>query len=183
MNAPTPPPSRRISTGRLLLAGVLVLVLAAIAGAVWTRVQERAAPDQPIAYSHQVHIEAGVQCLFCHSGALRTSQAGIPSVEKCMGCHTVIDNEEPEIRAVAAYAERGEEIPWARVNVQPDFVFFSHQPHVAAGLSCESCHGDVSQMTVDHPVQRMDMGWCLECHLDQPQENVARLADCVTCHK
>jgi hypothetical protein len=29
----------------------------------------------------------------------------------------------------------------------------------------------------------MDMGWCLRCHLEQPQEKVARLADCIACHQ
>ncbi|MBM2842313.1 MAG: cytochrome c family protein [Anaerolineales bacterium] len=185
MNVPaaSPPSDRSFPTTRLLAAFLLVLSLAVIAGIMWTRAQALAAPDQPIAYSHQVHIGAGVQCLYCHSGALRASSAGIPSVEKCLGCHAVIAREEPEIQAVAAYAAQGEGIPWVRVNSQPDFVFFSHQPHLAASLNCETCHGDVSRMGVARPVVRMDMGWCLECHLDQPEEKVARLADCVTCHK
>jgi hypothetical protein len=29
----------------------------------------------------------------------------------------------------------------------------------------------------------MDMGWCLDCHVNQPEEKVARLADCLACHK
>ena len=177
------PSGRSFPITRLLVGVLIVLGLAVIAGILLTRAQAVAAPDQPIAYSHRVHVEAGVQCLYCHSGALRASTAGIPSVEKCMGCHAVIAKEEPEIQEVAAYAAQGEGIPWARVNVQPDFVFFSHQPHLAASLNCETCHGDVSRMGVAHPVVRMDMGWCLECHLDQPEEKVARLADCVTCHK
>jgi hypothetical protein len=173
MTDPSSPPARAFPTSRLLLAGLALIGLAAIAGIVATRAQALAAPEQPIAYSHRVHVEAGVQCLFCHSGALRTSTAGIPSVEKCMGCHAVIARDEPEIQEVAAYAAQGEGIPWVRVNVQPDFVFFSHEPHVTAGLNCENCHGEVSQMSVAHPVVRMDMGWCLKCHLDQPDEKVA----------
>ena len=163
-----------------LLGILMVAVLAAI---LFTQARALAAPSQPVAYSHQVHIQAGVQCLFCHSGALRASMAGIPTVEKCMGCHAVIAADEPEIQKVASYAAQTEAIPWVRVNVQPDFVFFSHQPHLAASLSCESCHGDVSRMGVARPVVRMDMGWCLKCHLDQSEEKVARLADCLTCHK
>jgi hypothetical protein len=168
--------------GRWGLLGML-LVAAVLAGILLTRAQALAAPDQPIAYSHQVHIQAGVQCLFCHSGALRASMAGIPTVEKCMGCHAVIAADEPEIQKVASYSAQAVAIPWVRVNVQPDFVVFSHQPHLAAGLSCESCHGEVSRMSVARPVVRMDMGWCLKCHLDQSEEKVSRLADCLTCHK
>jgi len=115
MNGPraSAPSGRSFPITGLLIAFLLLLGLAVIAGMLWTRAQALAAPEQPIAYSHQVHIEAGIQCLYCHSGALRTSTAGIPSVEKCMGCHTVIAKEEPEILAVAAYAAQGEGIPWA----------------------------------------------------------------------
>ncbi len=100
-----------------------------------------------------------------------------------MGCHTVIATDSPQIKVVAGYWERQEPIPWARVNVEPDFVFFSHQPHLSAGLNCETCHGDVGRMDAAHPVVRMDMGWCLECHLKQPQEVSARLSDCLVCHQ
>jgi hypothetical protein len=30
---------------------------------------------------------------------------------------------------------------------------------------------------------KMDMGWCLDCHLKQTENKVAHLADCLTCHK
>ena len=100
-----------------------------------------------------------------------------------MGCHSVIATDSLLIQEVSGYWERGEPIPWVRVNTQPDFVYFSHQPHLGAGLNCETCHGDVGQMEVARPVVKMDMGWCLDCHLKQPEEKVARLADCLTCHK
>ncbi len=64
-----------------------------------------------------------------------------------------------------------------------DFVFFSHQPHLGAGLNCEDCHGDLASMAGARLVEEMDMGWCLVCHLRQPEEKVARLADCAACHK
>lgn len=163
---------------------IALLIVAAVAGGILlTRAQVFAAPEQPIAYSHRVHVEAGVQCLFCHSSALRSPVAGVPSVQKCMGCHTVIATDSPAIQEVAGYWERGEPIPWVRVNTQPDFVYFSHQPHLGASLNCETCHGEVGQMEVARPAVKMDMGWCLDCHLKQPEEKVARLADCLACHK
>lgn len=164
--------------------GVIILVFGVlIVGVFLTRAQVYAAPEQPIAYSHQVHIEAGVQCLFCHSNALRSPIAGIPSVQKCMGCHAVIDPDNPEIQKVTQFYENGQPIPWVRINEQPEFVYFDHQPHLGAGLNCESCHGNVGQMNVTRQVAKMDMGWCLDCHLNQPEEKVARLSDCLTCHK
>lgn len=164
--------------------GLIILVFGAlIIGVILTRSQVYAAPEQPIDYSHQVHIEAGVQCLFCHSNALRSPIAGIPSVQKCMGCHAVIETESSEVQKIAQFYENEQPIPWVRINVQPEFVYFDHQPHLGAGLNCETCHGAVGQMNVTRQVAKMDMGWCLDCHLDQPQEKVARLADCLTCHK
>jgi len=168
---------------RWLLFIPLLIVATVAGGVLLTRAQVLAAPEQPIAYSHRAHVQVGVQCLFCHSSALRSSVAGIPSVQKCMGCHAVIEADNPAIQEVARYWERGEPIPWVRVNTQPDFVFFSHQPHLGAGLNCETCHGEVGNMTVARPVVKMDMGWCLDCHLKQPEAKVARLTDCLTCHK
>lgn len=143
----------------------------------------RAAPEQPIAYSHRSHVQNGIQCLYCHSEATRSQIAGIPSVQKCMGCHTVMATENEVVQALTGYWERDEPIPWKRVNDQPDFVYFSHQPHVGAGLSCESCHGNVGEMEAAEATVRMDMGWCINCHELQEAEKVNRLIDCMTCHK
>lgn len=169
---------------RLWLIGIFILVaVGVIAGVVLTRNQVYAAPEQPIEYSHKVHVEAGIQCLYCHPSAIKSPLAGIPSVQKCMSCHNVIDPQNLQVQQVATYFENGESIPWVKINVQPDFVFFDHQPHLGAGLNCETCHGDVGQMDVTQQTVKMDMGWCLECHLRQPTEKVARLADCLACHK
>lgn len=182
-SAPETPSSRSIPWTTVLVVVLVGLFLAVLAGVIWTRVQAFAAPDQPIDYSHKIHVGAEIQCLYCHPGAQRTSTAGIPTAQKCMGCHAVVEADDPEVQEIADYAAQVEPIPWVRVNLQPDFVFFSHQPHLSAGLNCETCHGNVAEMTVARPVVRMDMGWCLNCHLDQPEEDVARLADCVACHK
>ncbi|MBI4771107.1 MAG: cytochrome c3 family protein, partial [Chloroflexi bacterium] len=149
---------------RILLLIILLIVAGVVGAALLTRAQVLAAPEQPVPYSHRTHVEAGVQCLFCHANALRSEAAGIPPAQKCMGCHAVIAAGGPAIQLVAGYWERGEPIPWKRVNRQPAFVYFSHQPHLGAGLNCETCHGDVGQMDVAHPVVKMDMGWCLDCH-------------------
>lgn len=162
---------------------IVLLVVGAVGGILLTRTRVLAVPEQPIDYSHRTHVEAGLQCLFCHSSALRSPVAGVPSVAKCMGCHNVIATESPEIQRVAGYWERGEPIPWVRVNVEPDFVFFTHQPHLGSGISCETCHGEVGEMDAVRPVGKKDMGWCLACHLDQPEPKAAHLADCLTCHR
>ncbi len=163
--------------------GILLILIAIGGGILFTRARVLAAPEQPMAYSHRVHVDVGIQCLYCHVEATRSEMAGIPSVEKCMGCHNVMATESETVQILAGHWERGEPILWTRVNIQPDFVYFSHQPHLVSGLSCETCHGDVSGMDTAEPVVKMDMGWCLNCHLEQPEEKVARLVDCLACHK
>jgi hypothetical protein len=144
--------------------------------------QVKAAPEQPIYFNHEVMVQAGVTCDYCHAEARRSPAAGMPSVQKCVGCHQTINPQSPAIQQMMVYWQRQEPIPWVRVNVLPRFVYFSHQAHVtAAGISCSMCHGDVGHMTVAQPVMKMDMGWCLSCH--EKQANAAQLTDCVVCHK
>jgi formamidopyrimidine-DNA glycosylase len=161
----------------------LLIIAGLVVGVFLTRAQVFAAQEQPVAYSHKVHVEAGLQCLFCHSSALRSDIAGIPSMQKCMGCHATIAIDNSDVKDLAGYWERGEPIPWIRVAWQPEFVYFSHQAHLKAGENCETCHGNIGQMTVTQSVVKMDMGWCLNCHSKQADNKVARLADCLTCHK
>jgi hypothetical protein len=137
--------------------------------------------QQPIAFNHQIMVGAGINCLFCHTGAMKSPVAGIPSVAKCMGCHTIIAPDAPEIKKLAGYWQSQTSIPWEPVNTLPRFVYFSHQVHLAGGVNCERCHGDVGHMTVTKPVVAMNMGWCLNCHAQQA--NAAQLKDCAVCHK
>ncbi len=176
---------------RFIIAGVLLIVIGL--GSVYLLVaaqtqaaapnQQAAPPDQqPIAFNHQIMVQAGIPCLFCHTKVTKSPVAGIPSVEKCMGCHKVIATNTPEIGKVAQYWQNQQPIPWLRVNQLPRFVYFSHRVHiVAGGLNCERCHGDVGHMTIDQPVVKMNMGWCLDCH--EQQSNAGQLMDCVTCHQ
>jgi hypothetical protein len=174
--------SRLAASKIVRVVGILVVLAIVVLIAFFFATRSQAADSQPIAFNHQVMVGAGIQCLYCHDTAIKSPVAGIPSVEKCMGCHSYIATTNPEVQKVAAYYQRGEPIPWQRVNVLPRFVYFSHEVHVVvAGFNCERCHGDVSKMTIDQPVVRMNMGWCLSCHLSQP--NAPQLRDCVVCHQ
>jgi len=160
-------------------AGLTVLVIAVVLLAVSA---STAAEDQPIAFNHNIHVVKNeMQCQFCHTGVDKSPAAGIPSVEKCMGCHTHIATDNKEIIKLTEYWVNQEPIPWVRVNRQPDFVYFNHQSHFAAGVTCGSCHGDVKNMTVAKSVVNMNMGFCLDCHAEQ--ENKDALWDCATCHR
>jgi mono/diheme cytochrome c family protein len=162
------------------------------------------APEQPILFSHLVHATRyQIPCQYCHSDARRSPAAGLPSVARCLGCHTVIGAQDnPEIAKIHEYARRGEPIPWVRVFKVPEFTYFPHKPHVRADVPCQTCHGPVERMRVvgartgpriandllhvlglrpDPPL--LSMGWCLECHREQnASRSLQAPLDCVACH-
>lgn len=139
----------------------------------------RRVPVQPIAFTHKAHLAAGMQCTDCHAGVDQGPDAAIPSVKLCMTCHQVIATDKPEIKKVAAYFQRGEEIPWQRVyNYSPlEHVKFNHAPHIRAGVDCKTCHGDMTQQTVAVRAVNLTMGACNQCHRLKHAPT-----DCTTCH-
>lgn len=141
-----------------------------------------AASAETIPFSHTAHTARGVTCLFCHSAASRGPSADVPALELCAGCHRWISTQTPATQAVLDAFDGGRVVSWPRVYNLPDFVFFSHQPHVAvAGVDCATCHGDVASMTLAKKAVRHTMGFCLGCHRAQVDEQ--RLIDCQICHK
>lgn len=78
-------------------------------------------------------------------------------------------------------------VKWTRIHRVPDFVYFDHRPHVAAGLECQKCHGPVETMERARQEASMTMGWCVNCHRGR-DGTVARgvpvraSADCSVCH-
>ncbi|MGC2404394.1 MAG: cytochrome c3 family protein [Acidobacteriaceae bacterium] len=136
-------------------------------------------PVQPIAYTHKVHLAKGLPCTFCHVGVDQGPEARIPGVNVCMSCHQSIATDRPEIKKIAAYKARGEEIPWVRVYNYSEsaHVRFNHAPHIRAGVDCASCHSDLTQQTTAERKVNLNMGFCLNCHT---QKKVS--VDCETCH-
>jgi hypothetical protein len=175
----------------LVQIGLGIVCLALGAGAVYTIRQTQVPPTQPIQFSHTRHVSLGIQCLFCHPGAMRGDSAGIPTVAMCNSCHQQIANPSTdaqtslELNKLTSYIKKNQPILWVPVAILPDFVSFSHSPHIAAGINCENCHGEVSQMTTAVP-QAMNMGWCLNCHRARYKKDpitLTKLTDCLTCHK
>ena len=103
-----------------------------------------------------------------------------------MGCHANVQPKDPadqkDIDQLIATWDAKEPINWVKVTKFPGYTYFNHRPHIAAGVACESCHGDVSQMGYAQPYN-LNMGFCLHCHNQQPPEKVTRLIDCATCHR
>jgi hypothetical protein len=163
--------------------GLAVVLL--VGGMAWEIHLTQIPPLQPIQFPHNQHVNLGIQCLYCHPGALRGDTAGLPTVAMCNACHQQTLKTSSETDKLANYVNNSQPIVWVPVAILPDFVYFSHRPHVAAGINCENCHGEVGQMTVATP-QKMNMGWCLNCHIASSKNNptmLIKLTDCVTCHK
>jgi Cytochrome c7 and related cytochrome c len=150
---------------------------------VWGAVAEffdyRPQAVQPIAFPHNVHIAKGLQCVLCHAGVNQGPDARIPSVKFCMNCHRVIAKDNPEVKKLAAYFAKGEDVPWQRVYgfVPSAHVFFNHAPHIRAGVQCSQCHGDMSKQTVAVRAVNLTMSYCVQCHMERKAP-----VDCVTCH-
>jgi hypothetical protein len=166
---------------------------------------------QPVQFDHRHHVkDDGIPCLYCHDGADRSAYAGVPATEVCMGCHSQIWNQSPMLEPVRRSYFSGQPIPWNRVHLVPDFVFFNHAVHVKGGIQCAQCHGDVAAMPLDYKQRLFTMGWCLDCHKTQPdryahdpivatvfpeklpanakvvmshESNLPRLQTCSACHR
>lgn len=165
--------------------GLGILLLIILGGAGYGLYLTQLSPPQPIQFPHVKHVSMGVQCLYCHPGALRGISPGLPTETKCFGCHQQVAKTSPELDKLVAYVKENKAISWVPVFILPDFVYYSHRPHIAAGLNCENCHGEIGQETIVRP-QNMNMGWCLNCHRTRFKDNpvmLTKLTDCVTCHK
>ena len=167
--------------------GVLIAALALFSVAAYGIYQSQQPPEQPIQFPHNLHVGLGVQCLYCHPGSLRGPSSGLPTETKCWGCHQQIAKTETSelLKPLRLAVKNNEPLVWVPVAQVPDFVHFNHRPHIAAGLNCENCHGDVSKMTVYENPQVLNMGWCLSCHRARSAgdaEKLKKLTDCGTCH-
>ena len=128
------------------------------------------APDQPIKFSHAIHVDENkTDCRYCHHSADYSKSAGIPSVNVCMNCHLVVRNGRNsgsfEIAKLIDAWENNKPVEWIRVYSLPDHAWFSHAQHTGAGgLDCAECHGPVETMHILERHTDMSMGWCISCH-------------------
>ena len=134
-------------------------------------------PVQPVPFSHALHAgNLGMDCRYCHNTVERSSYAAVPPTQTCMNCHAQIKKDSALLEPVRKSWETGEVIAWKRVHMLPDYAYFNHSVHVAAGVGCVSCHGRIDQMDVVQQVQPLSMGWCLSCHRN-PSPNLRPKAE------
>ena len=129
------------------------------------------AKDQPVPFSHKHHVTGmGIDCRYCHTSVEESAFAGIPPVETCMTCHSLVWTEAPLLEPVRAAWRDEVPLQWTRVHDLPDFVYFRHDIHIAKGIGCNSCHGPVDQMPLMYKENTLNMEWCLGCHREPERE-------------
>lgn len=161
-----------------------ILVAGTVAMSSWgwvtlwnTNVHQGYQPVQPIKYSHELH--AGIMkidCQYCHTGAYKSKNASIPSLNVCMNCHKVVKTESEEIHKIydaLGYDPKTQKydstaakpIQWVRIHNLPDLAYFNHSQHVkVGGIKCQQCHGPVQEMKEVYQYSPLTMKWCIQCH-------------------
>jgi hypothetical protein len=172
----------RANRNRRMSAAGLLLVIAGSAGLLtyfhWFHPSVSMGREQPIAFSHRLHVtDKQIDCYYCHAYPGRSINSGLPSIQKCLGCHEYIIPGHPEIRKLRGYHQREENLPWVRVFYNPDHVYFPHFRHIARQVGCQECHGRVETR------DRLDthtfyMGFCIGCHKERGASR-----ECTACHQ
>lgn len=128
------------------------------------------AREQPVPFSHARHVgQNGIDCRYCHTSVTESHFAGIPPTETCMTCHSQVLPDAPMLEPVRASYRTGKPLEWNRVHDLPDFVYFNHSIHVAKGVGCVTCHGQVDKMPLLWKANTLQMEWCLNCHRNPEQ--------------
>jgi hypothetical protein len=173
---------KRVIKNKKLVFFILFCGTVAMSSWTWvilwnTHVPQGYQPVQPIKFPHDLH--AGVmqiQCQYCHTGAFKSKNASIPSLNVCMNCHKVVKTESPEIHkiydalgydpATQKYDSlKARPIQWIRIHNLPDFAYFNHSQHVkVGGIKCQQCHGPVETMKEVYQYSPLTMKWCIQCH-------------------
>ncbi|MFN7963704.1 MAG: cytochrome c3 family protein [Thermoanaerobaculia bacterium] len=120
---------------------------------------------QPVPFSHDHHTAGlGIDCRYCHTSVEEAAFAGIPPIATCMNCHKNIWTNAQLLEPIREAFRTETPVQWRRVNDLPDFVYFNHSIHVAKGVSCFVCHGEVNKMPLLYQQASLQMEWCLDCH-------------------
>jgi hypothetical protein len=123
-----------------------------------------------------------MNCLYCHFSAYKSPDPGMPAMSTCMGCHNLVATNKPEIKKLAAFAAKGQPVPWVRIHKLPEYVHFPHMRHVNAGVSCQTCHGAIQNMKQVGQNASLNMGWCISCHTGVSNPPFKARYDCSVCH-
>lgn len=176
-----PPAANFWVAATLSLASAAVLV-AVTAGTLWqTSDYARAvrnAKAQPVPFSHEHHVSAlGIDCRYCHETVERAASAGMPQTYTCMSCHSQVWTTAKVLEPLRQSLAQNTPLTWSRITDLPDYAYFDHSIHIAKGVGCASCHGNVAAMPLTWKAKTLTMAFCLDCHRNPapnlvPRENI-----------
>jgi hypothetical protein len=167
---------------RCVLLAIVVMPFLGIGFAYWISASEYTTgqsltPDQPVPFSHQHHVGGlGLDCRYCHTSVETAAFAGVPPTHTCMTCHSQLYTQTAMLAPVRQSLADDQPIHWNKVNKLPAYVYFDHSIHIAKGVGCSTCHGDVATMPLMRQAAPLTMGWCLDCH-SNPAPNLRPAAD------
>ncbi|MXV49405.1 c-type cytochrome [Pedobacter sp. HMF7647] len=185
---PGVPAYKKLLKNKKFVFFVVLLLVIFLGSAGWmgmwnTGVHTGYQPEQPIKFSHQLHAGINkIDCQYCHSGAYKSKNASIPSLNVCMNCHNYVTASDkyngqtsPEIMKIykaldynpdtKKYGDNPKPVEWVRIHNLPDFAYFNHSQHVkVAGVACQKCHGPVQTMQEIYQYSPLTMKWCINCH-------------------
>jgi Outer membrane cytochrome MtrC/MtrF-like, domains II/IV len=133
---------------------------------------------RPIKFSHAAHgkeTEADTSCEDCHTKALNSEEAGMPSVKSCRNCH----NKNNELEEwVKPFAPDGKKIMWTDVTQLPEEVIFSHKLHDERDVGCDECHPGIETSEAVSADFRNSKDDCIKCHAKEKMDG-----ECKVCHE
>jgi hypothetical protein len=164
-------PKANLVTKLVLYGGGAGLLTLAGAGWIFPSINYYTRVDfvqpQPVPFSHEHHVGGlGLDCRYCHTSVEVSANAGLPPTHTCMTCHSQLWTNADMLAPVRQSLARDEPIRWNRVYDLPDYVFFNHSIHVAKGVGCTTCHGQIDRMPLTLKASSLSMSWCLDCHRD-----------------
>lgn len=153
---------------------LVISLLLAVAGCVM--VNELALyRERPVKFSHAVHGEkAELSCGDCHTKALDSDDAGMPTAGTCRLCH---ESKEDIEKYLKPFVVEGS-FKWTNVTDIPEEVAFSHKLHADKKVGCEDCHRGVQESEAVSEKFRVEKDACLACHGSEKMSG-----DCATCHQ
>ena len=149
-----------------------VAVLAVVAGFAYTQIARSSyltgrylERQQPVQFSHKHHVgDDGIDCRYCHATVETTASASLPPTQTCMNCHSQIWSDSPYLEPVRASFRDNKPIEWERVHDLPEYTYFNHSIHIAKGVGCSTCHGQIDNMPAVFKENTLQMEWCIACH-------------------
>lgn len=156
-------------------------------------------PAQPIAYSHRLHAgELKIDCLYCHSNAMRSRHAGIPSGNVCLNCHVKVRASFGAVRQEDESAAKENRKPNVLTSTELQKLYFAmgvggqgeiNPETISRSISWNRVHSLPDFVYFDHRAHVTVGVACQTCH--GPVETMERMRQfsslrmgwCVNCHR